>query len=103
MRCGRMWTIGNMKYTLVLSTKSKKSLKRLNSNRDFDKVNFKKVIELLLNNELLPAKYKNHKLQGEYQGAIECHLQNDILLIYYYREEELVLYTVNIGSHSELF
>lgn len=53
-----------MKYTLVLSSKSKKSLKKLNSNRDFDKVNFKKVIELLLNKEALPAKYKNHTLQG---------------------------------------
>ena len=87
-----------MKYTLVLSSKSKKSLKRLNSNRDFDKANFKKVIELLLNNEKLPAKYRNHKLQGIYDGAMECHLQNDILLIYYYQEEELVLYTVDIGS-----
>lgn len=92
-----------MKYTLILSTKSKKSLKKLNSNRDFDKENFNKVIELLLKKEALPAKYRNHKLQGEYEGALECHLQNDILLIYSYQEEELVLYAVNIGSHSELF
>ena len=92
-----------MKYTIVLSSKSKKSLKRLNSNRDFDKANFNKVIELLLNKEVLPAKYKNHKLQGEYDGAMECHVQNDIMLIYYYVDSELVLYAVNIGSHSELF
>lgn len=92
-----------MKYTLVLSSKSKKSLKRLGSNRDFDKVNFKKVIDLLLEKETLPIKYNNHKLQGEYEGAMECHLQNDIILIYYYKDQELVLYAVNIGSHSELF
>lgn len=92
-----------MKYSLVLSSKSKKSLKRLHSNRNFDKTNFNKVIELLINKESLPAKYKNHKLQGEYDGAMERHLQNDILLIYYYKDEELVLYAVNIGSHSELF
>ncbi len=101
--CGQISTIGNMKYILVLSSKSKKSLKRLHSNRNFDKSNFKKVIEILLNKEALPIKYKNHKLQGEYEGTMECHLQNDILLIYYYKDEELVLYVVDIDSHSELF
>ena len=92
-----------MKYALHLSSRFKKSYKRISRNSKFNIEEYKKVVsELMLGNELNP-KYKNHKLKGEYVGCMECHLQNDILLVYYYIEKELVLYAVDIGSHSELF
>jgi addiction module RelE/StbE family toxin len=32
--------------------------------------------------EPLPAKMKDHKLDGPLKGFMECHLENDVLLIY---------------------
>lgn len=32
--------------------------------------------------ESLPAKMKDHKLDGSFKGYMECHLDNDVLLIY---------------------
>lgn len=92
-----------MKYILKSSSRFRKSLKKITKNRDFKHSEFLKVINILLEGKKLEAKYKNHKLSGEYQNYFECHIQNDILLIYYYIENELVLYAVDIGTHSELF
>lgn len=59
------------------------------------------VIELLYNNAPLPAKFKDHKLAGNYKGRRECHLEPDFLLIYFVSNEEL--YLERLGTHSELF
>jgi mRNA interferase YafQ len=32
--------------------------------------------------ESLPAKMKDHKLDGPFKGYMECHLADDVLLIY---------------------
>ena len=60
------------------------------------------VIDLLINDEPLPEKYKNHKLIGKYNGMLELHLRPDDLLIYVKIENESIT-LVAIGSHSELF
>lgn len=78
----------------------KKSYKKLNKN---DKELFAEVSLKLANNEILEPKYKDHALKGEYIGFRECHLKPDLLLIYQKQESELILYCLNIGSHSELF
>ncbi len=57
----------------------------------------------LANGKVLDKKYKDHKLSGDYIGYRECHVQNDILLVYSIEGEVLVLYLLDIGSHSELF
>lgn len=49
----------------------------------------------------LPAKYRPHKLTGEWQGCWECHIEPDWLLIYRYNEDELIL--LRTGTHSDLF
>ncbi len=36
----------------------------------------KAVIELLRTQELLPEKYKNHKLVGNFAKQRECHIQS---------------------------
>ena len=92
-----------MVYQLVTSKKFDRSFGKIERNKNFDVDNFLKVVDSLIRGESLDRKYKNHKLKGEYAGYMECHLQNDILLIYYYIEKELVLYAVDIGSHSDLF
>ena len=58
---------------------------------------------LLLQNKKLENKYKDHGLSGDWIGYKECHLQNDILLIYKYEDDVLWLVLADIGSHSKLF
>lgn len=92
-----------MKYSVKFSSRFKKSIKKFKSNKNFNKEEFDIVLTELLSGNILDKKYKNHTLSGEYDGMQECHIQNDLLLIYYYIEKELVLYAVDIGSHSDLF
>lgn len=78
----------------------KKSYKKLNKE---DKKLFSEVSLKLANNEILEEKYKDHALKGDYKDFRECHLRPDLLLIYQKQEEKLILYCLDIGSHSELF
>ena len=61
------------------------------------------VINILASNETLDAKYRDHKLQGDYTGYRECHIRADLLLVYEIREKALVLVLMDIGTHSYLF
>ena len=38
-----------------------------------------------------------------YKNCRECHIEPDWLLIYKYNKEELILFMVETGSHSDLF
>ena len=60
------------------------------------------VIDILVNEEPIPAKFRNHKLTGNYNGFFELHLRPDDLLIYVKVERKSIT-LVAIGSHSELF
>lgn len=44
----------------------------------------------------------HHMLYGDYKGHMECHVQNDLLLIWFDRTSDTVV-LVRFGSHSELF
>ncbi len=92
-----------MKYQVKRTTSFKKSFKRLIKNRNFDKNNFMRVVNILSKGELLDGKYLDHKLNGFKIETRECHLQNDILLVYRHEDNILTLYLLDIGSHSELF
>lgn len=63
------------------------------------------VIETLANGEILASKYKDHSLINDkyYKNCRECHIEPDWLLIYKYNKDELILFIVETGSHSELF
>ena len=39
-------------------------------------------------------------LSGDYKGCMECHVENDLLLIWIDGD---IINLVRIGSHSELF
>lgn len=58
------------------------------------------ILELLKEEKEIPKTYKPHFLKGEYQGCLECHIENDFLLIWI---EKDVIELVRLGSHSELF
>lgn len=78
----------------------KKSYKKLSQK---DKELFAEISLKLANDEILEPKYKDHALKGEYADFRECHLKPDLLLIYQKQQDKLILYCLNIGSHSELF
>jgi mRNA interferase YafQ len=59
------------------------------------------VLYLLLKDQALPEKYRDHALTGDLQDFRECHVKPDLLLIYKQAGESLEL--ARLGSHSELF
>ena len=87
--------------TLRYSTQYRKDFKRYRHNLS----KLEKLLEILrmLENEIeLPAKYKAHMLKGDYDGCMECHVENDFLLIWLDPETDIIE-LVRLGSHSELF
>ena len=94
-------------YRFKPSSKFRKQYKKLNQK---EKEITKKIINKLLNNEILESKYKDHKLIGKYAGFRECHIKPDLLLIYKkennassWQLPTLILVCIAIGSHSDLF
>lgn len=88
-------------FTLKITSQFKKDLKRIQNNSDKIK-HLKEVLQLLEKDGCLPERYKPHKLIGDYVGFMECHIENDLLLIWLDPEEN-VIKLVRLGSHSELF
>lgn len=60
------------------------------------------VIDLLLAEDKLPQKYRDHALSGKYAGFRECHIQSDWLLMYKLDTDRLILTAIRTGSHADL-
>ena len=88
-------------YTLKITSQFKKDLKRIQNNTNKIK-HLKEVLQLLERDGTLPERFKPHKLVGDYTGFMECHVENDLLLIWL-NLEEMTIYLVRLGSNSELF
>ena len=69
----------------------------------YDLNELSKVVNLLANRKTLPIKYKDHALSGDYSNFRECHIKPDWLLIYHIDDEELELFLLRTGTHSDLF
>jgi mRNA interferase YafQ len=54
--------------------------KAARSGRKIEKLN--DVMEMLIDGVLLPAKYKDHALQGRWCGVRDCHIEGDWILLY---------------------
>lgn len=61
------------------------------------------IMGWLIDRKLLDKKYLPHKLQGEYSGCIECHIEPDWLLIYLIDSAENTITFIRTGTHSDLF
>jgi mRNA interferase YafQ len=59
------------------------------------------AIRLLANDDLLPRRYFDHGLSGEWKDFRDCHIRPDLILIYRKPDAES-LELVRLGSHSEL-
>ena len=81
------------------NTFEKDAIKMRKRGKDIDKLEY--VISTLVEGKTLPAKYRNHKLVGNYQGLTECHIEPDWLLVYEINDN--ILYLIRTGTHSDLF
>ncbi len=79
----------------------KKQLKKYKHNKPVMQ-ELDKIVKILVFEQDIPEKYKNHKLVGNYVGMMELHLRPDDLLVYVKVENKSIT-LVAIGSHSELF
>ena len=87
--------------TLKITTQFKKDLKRY-KNRPKVIEKLEDILGLLQNELPIPEENKPHPLTGNYRGHMECHVENDTLLIWWDKESDIIK-LVRFGTHSELF
>ena len=86
---------------LKVTSQFKKDLKRI-KNKPQKIEHLEIILQILSSGNQLPAKYKPHYLAGSYNGYMECHIENDFLLIWADESNEIIK-LIRLGSHSELF
>lgn len=92
-----------MKYTLRVTNKFEKSVKRC-IRRNYPMDELRKVMSLLEETGTLPFNYHPHKLKGiKGNDTWECHIQPDWLLVWEQHDDELIMLMLDTGTHSDLF
>ena len=61
------------------------------------------TIRILASETVLPPKYNDHALTGNFKGFRECHVEPDWLLVYAVQKNVLTLTLFRTGTHSDLF
>lgn len=90
-----------MSWTLKYTGQFKKDLKRYK--HDAVKIeHLQVVLSHLEENGIVSQAYKPHMLKGNYEGFMECHVENDFLLIWI-DDTNFEIRLARLGSHSELF
>ena len=87
--------------TLKLTSQFKKDLKRYKHKAEIIG-KLENILKLLAEGKSIPEENKPHPLTGNYHGHMECHVENDTLLIWWDKEYNVIT-LVRFGSHSELF
>lgn len=80
-----------------------KSFKKVLRSGKIKRTEIESVINILVSGKKLAPQYQDHFLHGSLINLRECHIKGDLLLIYYIKNQELVLVLFDIGNHSELF
>jgi len=83
------------------TTQFKKDFKRYKNNEERVKSLYD-IVNKLANDEEIPQQYKPHQLKGRMKDFMECHIEDDFLLIWFDKVAD-VIELVRLGSHSELF
>lgn len=91
-----------MKLKITWTNRLKKDYKlAIKRNRKISELDT--VIRMLANGDVLPCKYNDHALTGNWNGYRECHIQADWLLIYKVTYDTLILTLTRTGTHTDLF
>ena len=90
-----------MRKQLKKSTQFKKDLKRY-LHQPSKLLALKTVTLALEETGRVPQEYQPHMLSGNYKGVMECHVEDNFLLIWI-DETSDVIKLVRLGTHHELF
>jgi mRNA interferase YafQ len=90
--------------TIERSKTFKKDLKRELAKPNASRMTetLRSIINLLLEDKPLPAKFKDHALAGALKDFRDWHVRPDLVLLYE-RPDPKALRLVRLGSHAELF
>lgn len=87
--------------TLKLTSQFKKDLKRYKHKPDvIDRLEI--ILQLLAEGKAIPQENRPHVLTGNYKDYMECHVENDTLLIWWDKDADIIK-LIRFGTHSELF
>ena len=87
--------------TLKLTSQFKKDLKRYKHKAETI-AKLEAILKLLAQGLPVPEENRPHLLTGNYKGYMECHVENDTLLIWWDKETGIIK-LVRFRTHSELF
>ena len=85
----------------VDSSQFKKDYKRFKNDKEFVET-LMGIVKLLAEGNQIPEEYNPHSLKGNWKNYMECHIENDTLLIWFDKNNNAIE-LVRLGSHSELF
>ena len=88
-------------WKIVATSQFRKDSKRYQHSNDKIEALNSALLELR-ESGAVSAKYRPHRLSGNWSGHMECHIQWDFLLIWK-DEKTRTIKLVRLGSHSELF
>lgn len=84
--------------TIKLTSQFKKDLKRYQNNPS-KMDSLERVMKLLHETGTVPNEYKPHLLIGNYKGFMECHIENDFLIIWFDEDADIIK-LVRLGLHT---
>ncbi len=91
--------------TIERSSAFKRDYKRVKATtrhrNDIDSL-MSSIVNLLLADQTMPERHRDHGLSGDWANYRECHIKPDLLLIYRKPDAD-TLRLARLGSHSELF
>ena len=89
-------------YTLQVTPQFKRDVKRCKK----EGRNLKDlwgVVEMLLRDGFVPESYNPHMLEREFAGYMECHIEDDWLLVWKQNDRKMTMLFTNTGTHDNLF
>ncbi|MEW6186786.1 MAG: type II toxin-antitoxin system YafQ family toxin [Thermodesulfobacteriota bacterium] len=89
-----------MILTPVYTKQFEKDIKREKKRKkNLEKI--KMIIRSLVVQEPLDPIHRDHKLEGNWKGRRECHIESDWLLIYKLEKNQIIF--ERTGTHSDLY
>ena len=84
------------------TTRFRRDLRRMRR-RGKDVQKLQAIVRLLVQEQPLAPRHRDHPLGGDWLGYRDCHIEPDWLLIYKIDREEATLTLARTGTHADLF
>jgi len=89
---------------LVILPRFKRDYRSAKKHPEFEPETLEYIFEVMISGATLPEAFREHRLDKHdpnWAGLTECHLGDDLLLIYRVRREAVIFH--RIGTHDQLF